>query len=64
MNLGNDKALWLLFIVPVVLVPAYIWCFRRKTKALKVLASSEMLKKINVSVSLKKQTFKAFLLIV
>src|SRR4030043_465296 len=63
MNLGNDKALWLLFIVPVVLVPAYVWCFWRKAKALKVLASSEMLKKINVSVSLKKQIFKAFLLI-
>lgn len=64
MNLGNDKALWLLFIVPVVLVPAYIWYFWRKARALKVLASSEMLKKINVSVSLNKQIFKAFLLIV
>ena len=63
MNLGNDKALWLLFIVPVVLVPAYLWCFWRKAGALKVLASSEMLRKINVSVSLKKQIFKAFLLI-
>src|SRR4030043_870416 len=63
MNLGNDKALWLLFIVPALLVPAYIWCFWRKAKALKVLASSDMLKKINVSVSLKKQIFKAFLLI-
>jgi Ca-activated chloride channel family protein len=63
MNLGNDKALWLLFIVPVLLVPAYLWCFWRKAGALKVLASSEMLKKINVCVSLKKQIFKAFLLI-
>jgi Ca-activated chloride channel family protein len=63
MNLGDDKALWLLFAVPVVLVPAYIWCFWRKAKALKVLASADMLKKINASVSIKKQMFKAFLLI-
>jgi len=62
MNLGNDRALWLLFAVPVVLVPIYIWYFWRKAKALKILASSDMLKKINVSVSLKKQIFKAFLL--
>ncbi len=64
MNLGNDKALWLLFVVPTVLIPGYVWCFWRKAKTLRILASSEMLKKINVSVSLKKQVFKAFLLIV
>jgi Ca-activated chloride channel family protein len=64
MNLGNDRALWLLFIVPVVLLPAYIWCFWQKAKALRILACNEMLKKINVSVSLKKQIFKALLLIV
>ena len=63
MNLGNYRALWLLFTVPVILVPAYIWCFWRKAQTLKVLASSDMLKKINVSVSLKKQIFKALLLI-
>jgi Ca-activated chloride channel family protein len=63
MNLGNDRALRLLFTVPVILVPAYIWCFWRKAQTLKVLASTDMLKKINVSVSLKKQIFKAFLLI-
>jgi Ca-activated chloride channel family protein len=64
MNLGNDRALWLLFVVPVVFLPAYIWCFWQKAKALRILACSEMLKKINVSVSLKKQIFKALLLIV
>jgi len=63
MNLGNDRALWLLFVVPVVLLPAYIWCFWQKAKALRILACSEMLKKINVSVSLRKQIFKALLLI-
>ena len=63
MNLGNDRALWLLFVVPVALLPVYIWCFWQKAKALRILASSEMLKKINISVSLKKQIFKALLLI-
>lgn len=64
MNLGNEKALWLLFVVPVFLLPTYIWCFWRKAKLLRILASSQMLKKINISVSLKKQIFKAFLLVV
>jgi len=63
MSLGNDRALWLLFIVPVILLPAYFWYFWQKAGALRMLASSDMLKKINVSVSLKKQVFKAFLLI-
>jgi len=60
--LGNEKALWLLFVVPVVIVPAYVWCFWRKAKTLRELASIEMLKKINTAVSFKKQIFKAFLL--
>ena len=63
MNLGNYNALWLLFAVPVLLIPAYIWCFGAKSKALRTLASSDMLKKINTKVSLKKQIFKAVLLI-
>ena len=63
MNLGNDKALWLLFIIPAVLVPVYAWCFWKKAKALNVLASMEMLKQINVAVSLKRQILKAVLLI-
>jgi Ca-activated chloride channel family protein len=63
-NLGNDKALWLLFLVPAVLIPAYVWCFWRKAQALRVLASSEMLRKINNAVSLQKQMLKAALLVV
>lgn len=63
MNLGNDKALWLLFIIPAVLVPVYAWCFWKKATALKVLASVEMLRKINVAVSLERQILKAVLLI-
>jgi len=55
--------LWFLFAVPAVLLPVYIWCFWRKARALRVLASSEMLKKINNAVSLKKQMFKALLLL-
>lgn len=54
--------MWLLFVLPVVLLPAYIWYFRQKAGALRILASIEMLKKINTSVSLKKQLLKVFLL--
>ncbi|MCI0499956.1 MAG: VWA domain-containing protein [Planctomycetales bacterium] len=63
MNLGNDSALWLLFTVPAILIPAYVWCFWRKARTLKMLATTDMLKKINVSVSMTRQIFKAFLLI-
>lgn len=63
MNLGNDKALWLLFVVAVVLLPGYVWCFWRKRQALRALANIETLKKINVSVSLPRQIFKALLLL-
>ena len=63
MNLGNDKTLWLLFAVPVALLPAYVWCFWRKGATLRILADNEMLKKINNSVSMKKQVFKALLLV-
>ncbi len=55
--------MWLLFVVPIALAPAYVWCFSRKAAALRILAGTEMLKKINVSVSLKKQIFKALLLV-
>jgi Ca-activated chloride channel family protein len=61
--MGNYSALWFLFVVPAVLIPAYVWCFWRKARALHVLASHEMLKKINFSVSLKRQIFKAVLLV-
>jgi Ca-activated chloride channel family protein len=63
MNLGNDKALWLLFLVPAVLVPAYAWCFWRKARTLHILASYEMLARINNTVSLRKQVLKAVFLV-
>ncbi len=52
-----------MFAALFVLVPVYVWSFWRKAAALKILASSDMLKKINVSVSLSRQIFKAALLI-
>ena len=64
MNLGNYRALLWLFAVPLVLIPAYLWCFWRKARTLRILASNKMLKKINITVNLKKQIFKAFLLII
>jgi len=60
--LGNYSALWLLFLVPVVLVPVYVWCFLLKNRALKVLATHEMLRQINCTVSLQRQIVKAVLL--
>ncbi len=53
----------MLFVVPLVLVPAYVWSFWRKSKVLRALAAAEMLKEINASVSVKKQVFKAVLLV-
>jgi Ca-activated chloride channel homolog len=64
MTLGNDNALWLLFAVPLVLAPAYLWCFWRKARALRVLAGHEMLARISNTVSPAKQVFKAGLLLV
>ena len=61
--LGNDIALWLLFLVPAVLVPAYAWSFVRKARALRVLASHEMLRKINARASLPRQVGKAAILV-
>ncbi len=63
MNLGNYNALWLLFMVPAVLVPVYLWCFWKKAASLKCLARIETLKQINPAVSLKKQVLKAMVLI-
>lgn len=61
--LGNYQALWLLFLVPAVIIPLYVWSFYRKHQALQKLAHVEMLRKINDSVSLQRQAFKALLLL-
>ncbi len=63
MDLGNYDALWLLFALPVALLPACIWSFYRKHRALKILAGTEILERINPSVSLSRQIFKSLILI-
>ena len=64
MRLGNEDVVWLVFVVLFLLVPVYLWSFWRKRKALSVLATVEMLGKINISVSFGRQIFKACLLLV
>ena len=60
---GNLGVFLLLFAVAGLLAPAYVWCFWRKIRSLRVLASHEMLRKINDSVSLTKQIVRAVLMI-
>jgi len=57
MTIGNNNALWLLFAIPAILVPAYAWCFYKKARLLKVLASSPMLKKKIFSDAIRDQDF-------
>ncbi|MCK5563749.1 MAG: VWA domain-containing protein [Planctomycetes bacterium] len=64
MLLGNEKALWLLFLIPAVLIPVCVWAFYQKGRMLKMFAAPEMLGKISAAVSIKKQILKAVLLIV
>ena len=63
MRWQNIDAFWYLFVAVFVLLPAYSWSFWRKRRALRVLAASEMLKRINYSVSIGRQVFKALLLV-
>ncbi len=62
MILGNYNALWLLFAVPVLIVPIYLWCFLQKKRALNVFAEQKILKNINAAISFKRQIFKAVLM--
>lgn len=59
MTLGNDQALWLLFLVPLALVPVYVWAFWRKGRALRALADRPVLAKIAGTASRQKQVLKA-----
>ena len=63
MRLGNEQALWLLFVAGFVLVPACVWSFWRKKRALSILASNELLGKISASVSFPRQVLKSCLLV-
>lgn len=62
MRLGNEEALRLLFLA-LGLVVFYFWAFWRRGAALKKIASSEMLGKINNSVSVPKKIFKSLLVV-
>ncbi|MCD4831486.1 MAG: VWA domain-containing protein [Anaerohalosphaeraceae bacterium] len=62
MILGNYNALWLLFAVPMIIVPVYLWCFLRKRRALNVFAERKLMESISASASFKRQVFKAVLL--
>ena len=44
--LGNENALWLLFFIPLVLVPAYAISFYKKHKATKKFAEQGLLRLI------------------
>ena len=58
----NYDALWYLFGAGL-LVGLYWWCFWRKGVALRRLADLELLGKINADVSLTRQIFKAFVIV-
>jgi Ca-activated chloride channel homolog len=62
-ELGNEKAVWLLFLVPALLIPAYIWSFYMKRRALATFAHVETLARINSSVSVGRQILKAAMLV-
>ena len=64
MRLGNEDYLMLLFAVFFVLLPGYVWCFWRKRRSLCAFAGSEVLGRINGSVSVGRQVFKGLLLLV
>ncbi|MBN1125083.1 MAG: VWA domain-containing protein [Sedimentisphaerales bacterium] len=64
MRLGNYDALWLLFCIVVMLIPAYVWNFYRKRRGLRRLAESSLLGHINNSVSVGRQVFKMILLMI
>lgn len=64
MRLGNEDFLMLLFAVFFVLLPGYVWCFWRKRRSLCAFADSAVLGRINASVSMGRQVFKALLLMV
>jgi len=62
MRLENYEALWLLWLLPIM-AAVYGYSFYRKRQSLKAFAGSELLNRINVSVSVKRQVVKATLLL-
>jgi len=64
MQFKQYDAFYALFLLVFPVIPAYMWCFWRKQKALNKLAQADLLKTINPSASLSKQVFKSLLLAV
>ena len=62
MRFGYYQALWLLWAIPFF-AAVYGYCFYRKHLALKQFATHDLLKRINIFVSVKKQLIKAALLL-
>ncbi|MCP4710003.1 MAG: VWA domain-containing protein, partial [Planctomycetes bacterium] len=62
MRLGNYDALWLLWGLPF-LTMVFGYSFYRKRQMLKQFATHDLLKRINLSVSVKRQILKAGLLL-
>lgn len=60
----NIDYLLLLFLIAVVIAPAYCWSFYRKRKMLKVLTEAKFLPHLSGSVSVFRQTIKALLLVI
>jgi Ca-activated chloride channel family protein len=63
MRLANYEMLWLLWGLPFLAL-LYGYSFYRKRQALKQFATSELLQRINMNVSIRRQVAKAVLLLV
>ncbi|MFI4910604.1 MAG: VWA domain-containing protein [Sedimentisphaeraceae bacterium JB056] len=59
----NVNYLLLLFMIAVIIIPAYCWSFYRKRRMLRVFADSKFHKQLNANVSVTRQLFKALTLI-
>lgn len=64
MILGNENALYLLFLIPLVITPLYIWSFIKKRRTARKIADAKLIEKINDQVSIRQQVLKAALLTV
>lgn len=62
MELANEQALWLLWAIPFI-AGLYGWSFYRKHRMLHQFAQADLLKHINLNVTIQRQWSKAALLI-
>lgn len=63
MVLGNVKVLWLLFLVPVLLVPLFIWSFIAKARSIAAFAQNHLVPILTSHISRPRQIIKAGLVI-